>query len=112
MLSATFFQRGRKASAYLVSVQGSSWAQSISTQEDRHSTDRPCQALVSSSEQWVHKHLPRRVMRFYDPYMVSSLRNVLLGKQWEFVKRTGILERHSRQREGPKERQNRATQYE
>ena len=91
---------GRKASASLVSVQGSSWAQSIPTQEGHHSTDRPCQASVSSSAKWVYKHLPRRVMSFYEPYTVSSQRILLLRKRWEFAKRTGMLERRSGQREG------------
>lgn len=69
------------------------------------------QALVSSSEKWVHKYLRHRVMRFYEPYLVSSRRIVLLRKQWEFAERTGMLERRSKQREGLVQRQSRGTLY-
>lgn len=38
--SGMFSNHARKASTYLVSVEGSSWARSVSTQEGHHSTNR------------------------------------------------------------------------
>lgn len=54
-----YSNRGRKASIDLVSVEGSSWAWSVSTEEGFPSTARPCQASVFSSEEWDCKHRPQ-----------------------------------------------------